>query len=123
MSLDPIPSVDYVPGDPEPLLSAVALEHLRRMAKDAGAPQRLLDPDDIELLRELGLLTSGGLAREALLLAGSEDGLNRYFPEYRWKYEYHWGAGRKPDCLEGNDPLPAALTRLLVSTSDPAHRY
>jgi len=113
MSLDPIPSVDYVPGDPEPLLSAVALEHLRRMARDAGAPQRLLELDDVGLLVELGLMTPGGLAREALLLAGSEDGLNRYFPEYRWKYEYHWGAGRKPDYLEGNDPIPAALTRLL----------
>jgi len=113
MILDPISSVDYVPGDPEPLLSTVALEHLRRMARDAGAPQRLLDPVDIELLRELGLLTSGGLAREALLLAGSEDGLSRYFPEYRWKYEYHWGAGRKPDCLEGNDPIPIALAHLV----------
>lgn len=76
MSLNPIPAVDYVPGDPETLLSAVALEHLRRMARDAGAPQRLLDQDDIELLRELGLWISGGLAREALLLAGSEEGLN-----------------------------------------------
>jgi ATP-dependent DNA helicase RecG len=103
----------WISGNPEPVLSVSALDHLRRMARDAGAPQRLLDPDDIELLRELGLLTSGGLAREALLLAGSEDGLNRYFPEYRWKYEYHWGAGRKPDCLEGNDPIPVALTRLL----------
>lgn len=113
MSLNPTPSVDYVPGDPEPLLSAAALERLRRMARDAGAPQRLLDLDDVELLRELGLLTPGGLAREALLLAGSEDGLNQYFPEYRWKYEYHWGAGRKPDCMEGNAPLPVALMRLL----------
>lgn len=113
MSLDPIPSVDYVPGDPEPLLSAAALEHLRRMARDAGAPQRLLELDDVGLLVELGLMTSSGLARDALLLAGSEDGLSRYFPEYRWKYEYHWGAGRKPDSLEGNDPLPVALARLL----------
>lgn len=113
MSLDPTPSVDYVPGDPEPLLSAVALEHLRRMARDAGAPPRLLELDDVGLLVELGLMTSSGLGREALLLAGSEDGLNRYFPEYRWKYEYHWGAGRKPDSLEGNDPLPVALARLL----------
>lgn len=83
------------------------------MARDAGAPQRLLELDDIGLLRELGLLISSGLAREALLLAGSEDGLNRYFPEYRWKYEYHWGAGRKPDRLEGNDPIPIALARLV----------
>lgn len=113
MSLDPTPSVDYVPGDPEPLLSAVALEHLRRIARDAGAPPRLLELDDVGLLVELGLMTSSGLAREALLLAGSENGLNRYFPEYRWKYEYHWGAGRKPDSLEGNDPLPVALARLL----------
>lgn len=113
MSLDPTPSVDYVPGDSEPLLSAVALEHLRRIARDAGAPPRLLELDDVGLLVELGLMTSSGLAREALLLAGSEDGLNRYFPEYRWKYEYHWGAGRKPDSLEGNDPLPVALARLL----------
>ena len=113
MSLDPTPSVDYVPGDPEPLLSAVALEHLRRMARNAGAPPRLLELDDVGLLVELGLMTSSGLAREALLLAGSKDGLNRYFPEYRWKYEYHWGAGRKPDSLEGNDPLPVALARLL----------
>lgn len=113
MSLAPIPSVGYVPGDPEPLLSAVALEHLCRMARDAGAPQRLLDLDNIELLRELGLLTSSGMAREALLLAGSEEGLNQYFSEYHWKYEYHWGAGRKPDYLEGNDPLPVALPRLV----------
>ncbi len=103
----------WIPGDPEPLLSKAALEHLPLIARDAGAPQHLLDLDNNGLLTELGLLTPSGLAREALLLAGSEDGLNRYFPEYRWKYEYHWGAGRKPDSLEENDPLPAALARLL----------
>lgn len=31
MSLDPIQLVDYVPGFPEPLLNAVALEHQRPM--------------------------------------------------------------------------------------------
>ena len=103
----------WIPGNPELLLSATALEHLRIIARDASAPQRLLELDDVELLRELGLFTSNGLAREALLLAGSEAGLTQHFPEYRWRYEYHWGAGRKPDCLEGNDPLPLALARLV----------
>lgn len=103
----------WIPGDPEPLLSTAALEHLRRMAKDAGAPQHLLDLDNNGLLTELGLLIPSGLAREALILAGSEEGLNQYFPEYRWRYEYNWGAGRKPDCLEGNDPLPLAFARLV----------
>lgn len=103
----------WIPGNPELLLSAVALEHLRCIARDAGAPQRLLELDDIGLLRELGLLSSSGLARETLLLAGSEEGLNQYFPEYRWRYEYHWGAGRKPDCLEANDPLPITFARLI----------
>jgi len=103
----------WIPGNPEPLLLASALKQLRIIAWDAGAPQRLLELDDIELLTELGLWKSNALARDALLLAGNEDGLNRYFPEYRWKYEYHWGAGRKPDSLEGNDPLPVALARLL----------
>lgn len=103
----------WIPDNPELLLSAAALERLRCLARDAGAPQRLLDLDDIDLLKELGLLTSNGLAREALLLAGSEEGMNQYFPEYRWRYEYHWGAGRKPDRLEGNDPIPIALARLV----------
>jgi len=106
-------SSSWIAGNPEPLLSAAAMKQLRIIAWDAGAPQRLLELDDIELLTELGLWTSRGLAREALLLAGSEDGLNQHFPEYRWKYEYHWGAMRKPDSLEGNDPLPVALARLL----------
>ncbi len=103
----------WIPGIPELLLSAAALEHLRCLARNAGAPQRLLDLDDIDLLKELGLLTSNGLVREVLLLAGSEEGLNQYFPEYRWSYEYHWGAGRKPDRLEGNDPIPIALVHLV----------
>lgn len=113
MSNDLNESLAWIPGNPEPLLSMVALEQLRRMSRDAGALQSLLDLDDIGLLTELSLCTPSGLAREALLLAGSEEGLRQHFPEYRWRYEYRWGGGRKPDCLEGNDPLPVALTRLL----------
>ena len=75
--------MDCIPGDPESLLSAAALEQLRRLARDAGAPQDLFALEPPGLLAELGLLSSQGLVREALLLAGSEDGLNQYFPEYR----------------------------------------
>ncbi len=107
-------SLAWIPGNPEPLLSAVALEQLRRMARDAGALQDLLALEIPGLLAELGLLSSHSLAREALLLVGSERGLGRYFPEYKWTYEYRWGEGRKLERIESDDPLPVALARLLA---------
>ncbi len=105
-------STAWITGNPVPLLSPAALEQLRSMAREAGGPQGLLDQDDLGLLAALGLLNEWGLAKVALVLAGSEAGVRQYFPHYRWMYQFHWVEPRKADRFESVEALPFALQRL-----------
>ncbi|HNT25836.1 MAG TPA: ATP-binding protein [Anaerolineales bacterium] len=110
-------------GELAPLLSMTALERLRRMAREAGGPQDSLDRDDLGLLTDVGLLDEQGMAREALLLVGSEEGLRQYFPNYRWTYQFHWVEPRKADHFESADALPLALQHLSNSIQSGASAF
>ena len=68
------------------LLSAAALEALRNQARKEKAPKDLLRLSDVELLSTLGLIRRGELTRAALLLAGSEAGIQEYLPGHNWTF-------------------------------------
>ncbi|WP_346796346.1 ATP-binding protein [Halomonas sp. Bachu 37] len=73
------------PADPA-LLSPVALEALRDLARKERVPDDLLTRSDMELLDALGLVRQGKLTRAAILLAGSEAALREYVPGHHWTF-------------------------------------
>ena len=68
------------------LLSAVAIEALRNMAKAERVPSELLQQSDLELLASTGLIRDNRLTRAAVLLAGTEEALRRFVPGYNWTF-------------------------------------
>jgi ATP-dependent DNA helicase RecG len=68
------------------LLSPVALESLRKLAREASAPDELLALEDIELLISIGLVTNGRFSRAAILLAGTEQAIREFVPGYDWTF-------------------------------------
>lgn len=68
------------------LLSPVALEALRNLARTERAPDDLLKLDSLELLAALGLVKKRRLTRAAILLAGTEEALREYVPGYNWTF-------------------------------------
>lgn len=101
-----------VPGRPESLISAAAMQRLREAARRENAPHDLLSKSDQDLLAALGLIRNGHLLRAGVLLAGTEAAIQEHFPGYVWTHlrmttdvDY---AGR----ADGRDALPVALDRV-----------
>ncbi len=68
------------------LLSAVAMEALRNMAKAERAPAELLRQNDLELLASIGLIRNNRFTRAAILLAGNETALREYVPGHNFTF-------------------------------------
>ncbi len=68
------------------LLSPVALEALRNLARAERAPEDLIQLSDMELLSALALIKKNKLTRAALLLAGTETSIREYIPGYNWTF-------------------------------------
>jgi ATP-dependent DNA helicase RecG len=68
------------------LLSPVALESLRKLAREANAPSELLALDDIELLSSIGLITNDQFSRAAILLAGTDKAIRGFLSGYDWTF-------------------------------------
>lgn len=102
-----------VPGRPESLTSAAALERLREAARRENAPDDLLRRHDQELLSTLGLLRDGLLLRAGVLLAGLENAIRRQFPGYVWTHLRMVSDTDYSDRADGYDALPLALERVL----------
>lgn len=102
-----------VPGDPEPLLSAAAMEQLCDASRRGGAPAELLALPDVELLSALGVLRGGQLTGAALLLAGRADALREHVPSYVWTHLRMRSWTEYTDRADGHDALPVALGRIL----------
>lgn len=79
-------TVDLIAKVDRKLLSPVALEALRKFAKDAKAPDELLALEDIELLSSLGLVTNEQFSRAAILLAGTDEAIRKYAHGYDWTF-------------------------------------
>jgi len=73
------------PADPA-LLSPVALEALRNLAKAERAPEDLLQLDDMDLLAAVGVIRKQRLTRAALLLAGTEHALREHVHGHNWTF-------------------------------------
>ena len=94
------------------LLSATALEVLRKQARKERAPVDLLQLSDAELLATLGLIRRNKLTRAALLLAGTETAIQEYLPSHNWTFlqmisdtDY----GVREDCISA---LPLSVQRI-----------
>jgi len=75
-----------VHGSTDKLLSPVALEVLRNIARTENAPDDLMRLSDKELMRALGLARNGNMTKAAILLAGTEDALREHIPGYNWTF-------------------------------------
>jgi ATP-dependent DNA helicase RecG len=102
-----------VPGSPESLISAVAMERLREAARREKAPDDLLQKSDRELLAALGLLRSGRLLRAGVLLAGVADAIRTHFSGYVWTHLRMSTDTDYSNRADGFDAVPVALERIL----------
>jgi ATP-dependent DNA helicase RecG len=94
------------------LLSPLALEVLRNLARTERAPEDLIKLDSLELLSALGLIKKRRLTRAAILLAGTEDALRDYVSGHNWTFlqmksdtEY----GIREDRIS---PIPVSVRRI-----------
>lgn len=80
-------TAEQIPGDPGLYLSPSAMEQLRLIAREYNAPEDLLRLSDIELLKNLDLMSaSGHLTRAGLLLGGTEDAIRQFIPGHVWTF-------------------------------------
>lgn len=110
-------------GDPLQHLSAAGLEELRRLMDEAGAAPDLVQLPDLQLLRALGAVSSGGrLLVAGLLLAGKPESLRAVLPHGRWQFRRMKSDTEYDQSQDGHDCLPIALKRLreLVAANNPA---
>ncbi len=99
------------PADPS-ILSAVALESLRNLAKAERAPDDLLKLGDLDLLATLDLVKNRQLTRAAILLAGNEKALRTYLPGHNWTFlqmKSDTGYGIREDRVSA---LPVSVQRI-----------
>ncbi|MDR3087511.1 MAG: putative DNA binding domain-containing protein [Azoarcus sp.] len=105
-----------VPEPVESLLSAVALERLRDMARQEQAPADMLRKSDVDLLGALDVLRGGRLTTAGLLIAGNAEAIARRLPNYAWTHERMKSATVYVDRADGRDTrelaLPLALQAL-----------
>jgi len=102
-----------VPGRPESLISAAAMERLREAARREKAPDDLLRKSDRELLAALGLLRNGRLLRAGVLLAGSAEVIRTQFSGYVWTHLRMPTDTDYTDRADGFDAVPVSLERIL----------
>ena len=102
-----------VPGRPEALISAAAMERLREAARRENAPDDLLRSPDRDLLSSLGLVRDGRLLRAGVLLAGTEETIREHFPGYAWTHLRMASDTDYSGRADGYNAIPAALERIL----------
>lgn len=116
-------TAEPVPGRPKTMVSAAAMETLRRAAGHENAPADLLRLDDEALLEALGVRRGGRLTRAALLLGGSEEALRDHVPNYVWTHLRMTSDWDYKDRADGNESVAVALGRILdrISADNPIH--
>lgn len=102
-----------VPGSIKSLVSASAIERLRREATKEKAPDDLLRRTDLDLLGAIGLIRNGRLLRAGLLLAGNPEAIREHFPGYVWTHVRMATDTDYTDRADGNDAIPVALERII----------
>ncbi len=80
-------TAEEIAGDPLEYLSPSAMEQLRLVAREHNAPNDLLRLSNIDLLKNLDLIsTSGHLTRAGLLVGGTEDAIRQFIPKHFWTF-------------------------------------
>lgn len=102
-----------VPGRPESLVSAAAMEQLRETARRERAPEDLLAKSDKDLLAAIGLIRNGHLLRGGVLLAGTEAAIREHLSSYVWTHLRMSSDTDYSNRADGRDALPVALDRVL----------
>jgi len=77
-------SAELVSAELHKIVSPIAMEKLRRMAKEENAPDDLLRMEDRQLLKALGVCPGGNITKAAVLLCGTEEAIRKYIPGHHW---------------------------------------
>lgn len=108
--------IDGSTGD---LISAAAMERLRKTAAIENAATDLLKQSDDDLLASLGLIKNGRHTRAGLLLVGKPEAISRHFPGYAWTYLRMKNDTDYDDRADGREPFFLAIDRLVDVISNP----
>lgn len=101
--------------DPSTLISAVAMERLRDLARQEQAPADMLRKTDLDLLGSLDVLRDGKFTRAAVLIAGHAEAIARYLPNYGWTHERMKSATAYLDRADGRETRELALPLALAA--------
>jgi len=106
-------TAEEIPGDPKTLISPVAMEHLRDIAREKHAPDDLLRLSDLDLLKSLEVISkTGHLTRAGLLLGGSEEAIKEHFPGYVWTFLQMDTSTSYVNREDRTSSIPAAIRRI-----------
>lgn len=94
------------------LLSAVAMETLRTLARKERAPEDLLSLSEMEMLSALGLVKGKQFTRAAILLVGAENAVREYLPGHKWTFLQMTSDTDYGIREDGTSALPVSLRRL-----------
>jgi ATP-dependent DNA helicase RecG len=94
------------------LISAVAMETLRNLARIERTPEDLVSLPDFEFLNTLDLIKARRLTRAGILLAGTEAAIKEFVPGYKWtflqmKSDIEYGIRE-----DGRTALPISVQRI-----------
>ena len=95
------------------IISPVAMEILRDMARREQAPDELLQLSDSDLISALGLIRDGKPVRAAFLLAGKESSIKPHFPSYVWTFLKMSSDTEYSDRIDGNTAIPVAVMKII----------
>lgn len=116
------PTAEHVAGRIEDLVSAAAMEELRKLMEEAGAAGDLVGRADRDLLRALGVATDDGrLLVAGLLLAGKVEVIRARVPQVQWQFRRMKSDTEYDQAEDGTESIPVALRRLreLVGANNP----
>jgi len=116
------PTAERVAGNSTEMLSATAMEDLRRLMEEAGAAADLIRQSDLDMLRAIGVVSEAGeLLGAGLLLAGKPDAIRRTFPHAQWQFRRMKSDTEYDQAYDGHGGIPVALRRLreLVGANNP----
>ncbi len=111
-----------IPAPLAALVSAAAVEELRQLMREAGAPDDLVRQRDADLLRGLNVLDSGGRLKIAgLILVGQSDALRVHVPHAQWQFRRMTSDTAYDQAEDGVDSIAVALRRLrdLIGANNP----
>ncbi len=97
----------------ETLVSAAAVDAIKRLSARQGLPNETLSLSDLDFLSSIGVVRNGRLTNAGLLLAGKEEQMEEHAPNHLWTYLRMQSSETDYSLREdGRSPLGLALPRL-----------